>query len=405
MTKLKTAICIVLLFVVTSEKKLKGQDKIKERLLLAGFENLRVLRDDHELYISAEDNIFRWYLTGIKAVLDTVAKYSEPHTRLSLVVLGKGIPKLVVHVSPGLWKEYLLGTVQLHEISDDLEVNYELDGSWNKLKNTVPENSSFSKADLVVYPQFALQNVLVKKIYEIQLNIAPAVEITLQKGLCFTGQVIFPVINDLGFDGDFIRPGFVTLSQQIRLPHQWFGRVTVGNFNASRYGTDFFIFHPLRNNRWSIAMNAGYTGSSRFYHGQWTAGKINVVTWFARGGYYYPKFDLQLDLTVGRYLNNDYGVRADCTRHFGEKTVGFYIMQSGGQANGGFHFSVPLPPVKRFRRRAFRIVPPRFFDWEYNAATEFYYGRYYETRPNENRSEQWMNPIFIKNELLKIYRK
>jgi hypothetical protein len=208
-------------------------------------------------------------------------------------------------------------------------------------------------------------------------------------------------VNQLGYEGDFIRPGFVTLSQEFRLPHQWFGRSTLGNFNANRYGADICIDHPFADNHWSAGFNAGLTGSSHFYDGQWVTGGLNTLTWFAKAGYYYPGFNLQFDLSYGRYLNKDYGFRADCTRHFGETTVGFYAQYTGGKPNGGFHFSVPLPPCKRNRQHALRLVPPRYFDWEYNAGTEFYYGRYYETRPNENRSERWYNPIYFKNEILK----
>jgi hypothetical protein len=38
---------------------------------------------------------------------------------------------------------------------------------------------------------------------------------------------------------------------------------------------------------------------------------------------------------------------------------------------------------------------PASFDNEYNASNEFVYGRYYETRPDENRSVQDLPPQFI----------
>ncbi|MFQ9022111.1 MAG: hypothetical protein ACLR6J_13995 [Parabacteroides merdae] len=35
--------------------------------------------------------------------------------------------------------------------------------------------------------------------------------------------------------------------------------------------------------------------------------------------------------------------RVDRIRHFGRTTAGLYAMYTGGEANGGFHFAVPLP--------------------------------------------------------------
>ncbi|MGD9558649.1 MAG: hypothetical protein AB7V25_16610 [Mangrovibacterium sp.] len=221
----------------------------------------------------------------------------------------------------------------------------------------------------------------------------------------FTGQVIFPLKNDLSYEGDFIRPGFVTLAQELHVPRRWFGRFVVGNFNANRYGADLTFIRPLKNPRWETAFNAGLTGSSYFYHQQWRTSAIDRLTWFVRVGHYYPRFSLQFDVSYGRYINRDYGFRADCTRHFGATSVGFYAMHSGGNLNGGFHFAAPLPPRKRSRKHALRIVPPRYFDWEYNAGTEFYLGRYYETRPDQNRSQRFINPLFIKNALLKPSQK
>ncbi|RKZ82267.1 MAG: hypothetical protein DRQ39_10910, partial [Gammaproteobacteria bacterium] len=72
----------------------------------------------------------------------------------------------------------------------------------------------------------------------------------------------------------------------------------------------------------------------------------------------------------------------------------------GGHPNAGFHFAIPFPPGKRLKHKTFRVNLPRFIDWEYNGATDFVYNRYYERRPNENRSEHYFNPDYIKNELM-----
>ena len=377
--------------------------KVSEKLVAVGFENVKAVQTEDDLSVCIEDNIFRWNVTGIRIALDSITKYADPKARLSLYILEKEIPQIVVMVPISAWYNYRNGLYSAARIFDVLQVAYPVEGRWNTLKQGPSFNPSINKIDWVLYPQFGLQNTLLSQIYEVQLNIAPAIEISLWKGMLFTGQAIFPIVNQLGYEGDFIRPGFVTLLQEFRLPHQWFGRTTIGNFNANRYGSDLSISHPLRNDRWNIGLNAGITGSSHFYDGQWVTGNLNTLTWFVKAGYFDPGFNLQFDLSYGRYLNHDYGFRADCTRHFGETTVGFYAMYSGGERNGGFHFSIPLPPYKRNRNHTLRAESPRYFDWEYNAGTEFYYGRYYEIRPNENRSERWYNPLFIKSELLNNY--
>lgn len=357
-------------------------------LAAAGFENVRLAKTGNHLSVSIEDPLYRWNVEGIRRALDSIARHAGPGDQIILYLLEYDIPRLVIKRS-----------------ANTLDVAY----AENKLPENIsavsPLNPSVNKIDLVCYPQFALQNTLTSRIYEIQLNLAPAIELSLWKGMQFTGQVIFPLKNDLNYEGDFIRPGFVTLAQELHVPRLWFGRFVIGNFNANRYGADLTFIRPLKNPRWETAFNAGLTGSSYFYRQQWRTSAIDRLTWFVRAGHYYPRFNLQFDLSYGRYINRDYGFRADCTRHFGATSVGFYAMRTGGDFNGGFHFAAPLPPRKRNRKHALRIVPPPYFDWEYNAGTEFYYGRYYETRPDQNRSERFFNPLFIKNALLKPSQK
>lgn len=61
--------------------------------------------------------------------------------------------------------------------------------------------------------------------------------------------------------------------------------------------------------------------------------------------------------------------------------------------NGGFHFAIPIPSFKPQKHHVLRLRPPGYFDWEYNAGTEFYNGRYYETKPGENRTTGCFNQI------------
>ena len=77
-------------------------------------------------------------------------------------------------------------------------------------------------------------------------------------------------------------------------------------------------------------------------------------------------------------------------------------MDTGGFTNGGFKFTVPFPTELRNRKHSFRVKAPKQFDSDYNAKYAVYYGLDYETRPNENQTEQFNNPIYIKDRLLKI---
>ena len=384
-----------------------------------GFENVRSFSRDNHIFIALEDNLYRWEVDAIATALDTIVAYTNPESLISVYMLKNDIPQLQIKVAAQLWSQFRSGKIAESGLLDALLVDYGIDEDWKYLKNKIGSNPNVNKIDVVIYPQFAIQNRLLTQFYEIQLNIAPAVEVSFWKGMLFTGQVIFPLKNDIevmdikenedysarnflytSHEDDYIRPGFITISQDIRLPRQWFGNLTIGNFNAHRYGMNGQVNHFFKGNKWSIAGNAGLTGSSHFLQRQLVTGNMNTFTWRVTAGYFYPSFNLCIDLSYGSYLNNDKGLRIDCSRHFGSATIGFFAMHTGNNSNGGFKFTVPFPAAKRNREQTLRVTTPKYFDSEYNAGYPVYYGKDYEIRPNENQTEHFNNPIFIKNNLI-----
>ena len=81
-------------------------------------------------------------------------------------------------------------------------------------------------------------------------------------------------------------------------------------------------------------------------------------------------------------------------------------MVSGGEANGGFSFSVPLPRKKRMQRKAVRIRLPEYWGLTYEAQSGNEYaerrlGRRYQTDPVVSRSNRFYNPDFMRKQLLR----
>ncbi len=390
-----------------------AQDKsglLEEKLVSTGFENIRVTNIDSNYYISFENNIYRWNVRALSTALDTIAAYSPHNASIELVQLSFDIPQIITQVDAISWIRFRSDTIKNNTIDTSLSVSYKTKSSWTLLKKQKPEKRNIARFDLVFYPQFYLSNLTYEKVYEIQFNIAPAIEVSFWKGMLLTAQVIFPIYNDCKVYGEGdnkIRPGFLVLTQNFLLPGPVFGTVSLGNFNYDRYGVDFKLNYPFKNPKWYIGMNAGVTGYSVFTDTGWEIGYLNTLTFSASAGYFLPRFNLRFEASAGRYVQGDYGGRFDLSRMFGETTIGLYASFTtldnieSGQPNAGFHLTIPFPPGKRFKRRGFRVDLPNYFDWEYNGATELYYGRYYETRPNVNRTEHYFNPLYIKNELLK----
>ena len=403
----KLIISSVLLICFFIGKAQDFTDQIENTLVDAGLENVRVAHISNIYHLSFENNIYRWNVQAMKVVLDTISSIVNPEDQIKITQLRFDIPQITSSLQSGLWKQFRNNKLTAKQLDSAMIISYRTNDSWSKIKKLKPLNRGTSKFDLVIYPQFYVSNVTFDKIYEIQLNIAPALEVSFWKGMLFTGQVIVPIVNDYGETGNLIRPGFIVLSQNFKLANSTFINLSAGNFNYNRYGFNFKINHHFKNERWNIGLNTGYTGLSVFSKSGWEFDELNTLTWSINIGYFLPFYSLRFDINTGRFLRGDYGARFDLTRLFGETAIGFYAMFStfdnisAGEPNAGFHFSIPIPPRKRWKHRRARVIPPRYFDWEYNAGTEVKYGRYFEIRPNENRNEHYFNPVYVKSELLK----
>ncbi len=198
---------------------------ITKMIASLGFENVHVIMSKDTFKLAYENNIYRWNVKGLIVILDTMVNNVPPETHLEIVTLGDGIPIFETRIMACDWIGFRNGTVTKKELYDKIQSTFLTGKSWKELKQVQKSNSNLFKFDFIIYPQIYIQNIYFNKIYEVQFNIAPALEFSFWKGNNITGQVIIPVYNDhdLNVEGNYFRPGFVTISQEFRLPGPFWG--------------------------------------------------------------------------------------------------------------------------------------------------------------------------------------
>lgn len=372
-----------------------------------GMENIREATDTEGLYLCWEDPVYRGPVRGLAEVLRQLAVQEELDQDTHLVILESGLPQLLVTVSSENWADYREERISWMDFVGRLLLTYDTDEVMRHFAGVKTEHRSAGKVDFVVYPQLQLRNSWLDKIYGASVNIAPAIEMQLWKGASFTGQVIFPIWNNMVGEMDYIRAGVLTLRQEIRLPKRWMASLTVGNFTQQRIGADLQLTWRTADDRWLLGARGGLTGASVVQDGRWQVSRWERVNGAIWGRYFEPHYQLELELTAERYIYGDYGARFDCVRHFGETTVGLFAMISGGEANGGFSFSVPLPRKKRMQRKAVRIRLPEYWGLTYEAQSGNEYaekrlGRRYQTDPVVSRTNRFYNPDYVRKQLMRL---
>lgn len=216
----------------------------------------------------------------------------------------------------------------------------------------------------MIYPEVKLANSSLDRLYTYYINLAPAVEMALWKGAELTAQVVFPLATNLQGQYKKIRPGVIALSQEFYLGKGFLGRVAAGNFTNNRMGVQAEMKYRTANGRLELGAVAGSTVQSILTNDEgWYISRKQRFNAALKASVYEPRFNLQFDLQAARYLYGDYGVRGDCTRHFGEYAIGVYGMYTDGEINGGFHFAIPLPGKKWSRNRGIRVRQADYLPW------------------------------------------
>lgn len=376
-----------------------GGEATAEELVSLGFENVRWIENDEERIYTIENNVYKANGVGIAKAIEVIQKNGLPtNKQCKVIVTNLNVPELSLTYQP-----------TTNDANDKIsskgwQTSYEISG-WEEVKKEKLKNSSRFKVDILIYPQLSFKNLIITQIYQVLFTLNPAIEVSLWSGMKLTGQVILPVYNDgYGYLNDKIKPGFITLSQNFRLPYNIKGKATLGYFNADRYGGDVMLFYPFKDERFSLEGRMGVTGI-----GYWEGFHLHYdtdfnVTWSIGGNFYWPRYSTLFSLKREQYLMGEKGVKFEMIRNFRYASVGFYAQKGQyAKSNGGFRFQILLPPYK-YNRLKNKYIPRVNTSSQmgivYNAGNEQYYYRQYRSAADENiMNNNKFNPYFIKSEL------
>lgn len=369
-------------------------------LVEMGFENVVCSDETDERVYVLQNSAYRLQGVGIGKAVDVIQEMGMPEQKpCRIIVLDNNVPQLSLYYKP------IIGDSVPEVERRDWEVTYDLGTSWKNVRKKKRNNSSLFKVDILVYPQLYFKNVIITQVYQACLELSPAVEVSLWRGSKVTAQVIFPVYND-GYRGakENIRPGYLTLEQNIRLPYNIWMKAVVGVFDSNCYGGELSFFHPFKNEHFSVEGKFGLVGVG--YFNDFNTFRYNGETrwyWSVGGNYYWSRYNTQIKLRAEQYLLKEVGLRAEVIRHFRYASVGLYALVSNeANSNGGFRFIIALPPY-RYKRKGYipRISTGLGTGVTYNAGNDTkHYLMPYSTADDNILKQNQFNPYFIESELV-----
>lgn len=355
-----------------------------------GFVNLRAVEDTSAIVISLENDRYKLQASGFAKALEVIEKQGLPMDKPTEVIATQfGVPQVTMRYDPELRKWTTTTRVD----------------NWDKVRKVKPANSSFGKIDLVIYPQVSLMNLIITQVYQSLWQLSPSLEVSLWPGAKLAYQIKIPLFNDgYGNNESLVHPGIITFSQRFRDPWHWnvTGRLSLGLFNGSRFGTALDLKYVFPNERFWVDTELAllcpfyFTGFVMHYD------LDPDFRWFVSANYYWPLAKTQFTLRGQRFLLGDYGVKFEMIRHFRYCSIGFYAEKAKyGHTNGGFRFQVALPPYRMKRTGKWpRITTSGQMGLVYNANNEQYYYREWKVEASDNIMESnSFNPYYIDSEI------
>ena len=388
----------VIIVVFTFLTSLANSQSVTEKALTkAGFENVREISNEGREQFYLEGTAFVTKKRAFKAVEDVLEIHCNEfqNNKIEVIFLDRGVPLYKYYSSKQLrGADGLMIWNSSPFVNEQKKVLSNIDNKKGRFYN-----ESKWRSDLKFYPQFRFKNSRLDRMYVLQLNLNPTLELSLWRGALFTAQVILPVYDEYSNEESRVRPGFFTLSQHIKIPGNIHLLATIGNFNMFRSGADLKLFKPISK---SIGLygQIGVTGWSLPLFDKWLFYDFGQISWRFGTNYSLPSKNILFNLNLTQYLENDIAVRGEIIRYFKNAAIGFYVQSLQFEdylINGGFFFSISLPPYKHNRNKRVRVTTADHFSIEYIARPYPQRGRMYYTSPDESSSFNFFNRILINN--------
>ena len=366
-------------------------DSTAEKLVQAGFMNVRAASTDEFRAYSVETDFYKLPVEGLGAVRDMIERSADGDMRpVKIVATMYDVPEVTMTYDPssGLWN-----------------TTKRLDSSWDALRGGKKLNGSFGKVNILVYPQVSLMNLIINQVYQSLWQLSPALEVSLWPGMKFTYQIKFPIYNDgYGSLEDRIHPGMVSLSQRFRDPWNLnvFGKLTAGVFSGNCYGLALEMAYWFPNERFWVDTQLGLLANCYWEGFIFHYDRRPYFRWNIAANYYWPEQDTQFTLRAQRFLYGDYGLKYEMIRHFRRCSVGFYAEKSMNfDLNVGFRFQISLPPFRQKRYGYWpKISTSGQMGMSYNANNERTANKEFRTEASDNiAGRNFFNPYYIDSKL------
>jgi hypothetical protein len=371
---------------------------MQRTLAKEGFENVIAKSNKKVTLVTFEDSRYRYSATGIiKAFGHTIKNLPGSTKKVYFIVSKYGVPLLT-------FESYNFQALTSRDKKQTVLIPHlalsRREARINKLVNHFrPINSSRFKSDIIIHPDMRMSLGEYDNPIAAQINIMPELRTQWFRGFFTSASIIFPLYNELEAWGNYVRLGPTSLNYIAHIGSGMFLYAAAGYFKGERYGAQTGLKKYLFSGKLMIDPRIGFSGFAMMDKGRIKYSHMDALTYSLSATYFSPALQLFFSLGAHRFIYKDYGMRMQVYRFFHDFQFGFWSVYSNAEFNGGFQFSLPLPPRRYRSRKTVRIRPASYFNWNYQAKRNTING--YRLRANEISDDLFIqyNPQYISSKL------
>lgn len=341
-----------------------------------GFENVASVDSNGDLYITYENNLYRFEAKGLASIIADLGEFDlAMYGKIHFVLRSQDLPMAIVSVSQGDLKAFTSGVMDKYSLANHMLFSINTDRAERLFVDSERQNLSFYKIDVPVglaldYALGDFNDGLMTRSY-----IDSRVLSTFGRGLDLEFKFRNIVQNDL--PGKAISsPIILKMNQSFRLSNNAFISASLGYLPQNKFGLHTRFRNYLNQERFYVEFLYGITRLG-YLDQNWTVinNRNSDAIWQAIFNYRWNKFDTDVNFTYGTFYAGDLGYKLQLTRQFNEVYFNLFYARTdvlsagsfGSTEEGiiGFSLTVPFGQSKFMKPNRLRVRTEDQFDLLY----------------------------------------
>lgn len=352
------------------------QISIVQGLAHQGFENVAAVQKGTDLYITYENNLYRFEAKGLANIIVQLSETDlSLYERIHFLLRSQDIPMAITTLSVDDLNKYKSGLIDRYTLASSMQFSIEIAKAESYFKEVQRENLSFYKIDIPVgleldYALGDFNDGLMTRFY-----VNPRVLSTFGRGLDLEFKYQNIVQNDI--PGRAISsPIILKMNHSFRLNNNSFLSASLGYLPQDKFGLHTRFRNYLDMERFYVEFLYGITRLG-FLDKNWTpeSNRNSDAIWQAIFNYRWNKFDTDVNLTYGTFYAGDLGYKLQFTRQFNEVYFNLFYARTDVASAGsfgtkeegiiGFSLTVPFGQSKFMKPTRIRTRTEDQFDLLY----------------------------------------